>query len=534
MFKVFDTSAFLNRFFFNDIEAVITTNSVLGEIKNREQKQQIDNLIQRGKIHIKEPSERVLKEIQKKALKGLSKTDIEIVALAEELKLELYTDDFMIRKYASDLGIKVKGIAYEMKEKNILDEVYEKIKPTKEELQETKRISKEIIIKLRVASKKLKMPIKKIILAGSSARGTFITNKKDLDFFLLFDLKCSVEDIKIYNEKILKTAFPKVEFWEEYGEHPYLKCRMFNNNIDFVPGFYITKIEQKKSAVDRTPLHLRFLQKYQNEEIKKQVILLKQFLKNNLLYGADQKNNGFSGYLTELFILKFQSFEKVLKAVSNLEKNKYLYIKKPKVMKKFDDYFIFVDPTDENRNVASAVSKKNWQIFNILAKEYLKTPKEIFFFGNNYNQELPKNLLALEIEIEGKTPDVKWGIIKGIAKRLANELNTKHYNIDDYSGIIHKDEGLIVFESKLKDILRGPELKDTKNSKAFRKKHKNTYVKDNRLYCDIKFTRKKLVSETKRTIRYLIEKPKIEIVDYNKLKLTEEELKRIKKDFLKL
>lgn len=532
MQKVFDTSAFLNRFFFHDIDNVITTNSVLGEIKNKEQRMQVENLIQKRKISIQDPSKEIFLQIKKKAPRVLSKTDLEVIALAKELDLELHTDDFLMRKFCNDLKIKVKPVSYALqtKNENILDDVYNKIKPNKEELLLIKKVSKEIISSLNKTLKKEKMPIKKIILAGSSARGTFITNKKDLDIFILFDLSLTVDEIKKYNEMLLNKTFPKTKFREEYGEHPYLKAVISNHNVDFVPGYYITNIKDRKSSVDRTPLHLKFLNKYQSEEIKKQVIILKQFLKNNLLYGADQKNNGFSGYLTEILILKFKTFENVLKELQDLEKNKYIFINKPKVQKKFDDYFVFIDPTDELRNVSSALSKKTLSIFQYLAKNYLENKTIDYFFKDSF-PEINKNVICFELAIKGKTEDSNWGIVKGTAKRLANELNAKHYNVINYSGLIINDKGIIILESKLKDTLRGPELKDQKNSKAFKSKHKKAYIKDNRLYCDIELSKANLIKDSKKIIKHLLNENTKEI-QYSNLKLNPEEIKRIRKDFL--
>ena len=83
----------------------------------------------------------------------------------------------------------------------------------------------------------------------------------------------------------------------------------------------ILKILRKKSSVDRTPLHLEYLNKNQSKE-KKTSYIIKTIFKNNLLYGADQKYNGFSGYLTEVFILKFKTFENCINAFANLENNK--------------------------------------------------------------------------------------------------------------------------------------------------------------------------------------------------------------------
>ncbi len=521
--KVFDTSAFLNRFNFQDFSEIYTTNSVINEILSSENKFIFENLISQKKIKIQDPKKETIINMKKKCPKSLSKTDIEILSLAYELKAELHTDDYMLRKIANDFKLKIKETLYDIKLD--LDKIYNKIKPSEKELKDIENIKNEIIPKIETYAKKNKIPLKKVLLAGSSARGTFIHNSKDMDIFLLFDLSLDINEIKELNESILKNVFQNLEFKEEYGEHPYLKTNYKNQNIDFVPGFYIKNIKNKKSSVDRTPLHLEFLNKHQDKEIKKQVILLKQFLKNNLLYGADQKNNGFSGYLTELFILKYKTFENCLKVFAKIEDNKKITLTDfPK--KKFDDYLIFIDPTDINRNVASAVSKKNWAILEKISKDYLENKSESFFFKSYYNSDLTNNI-TFSINVDANTLDTNWGIIKSIANKLRNELNNKNYNIEKYSGIYSNELGYVILQSKLKNTLRGPLTTDKKNAKAFLKKHPKAFEKNKQLYCDIKFTKKDIIDYTKKVFKKNYPKLKIKLANISEIN----DLNRVKKDF---
>lgn len=533
---VFDSSAFLNRFFFDDIKEVWTTNSVLNEIKNREQKAQVENLIQQRKVKIDEPLEKTFKEIKKKYGKArLSETDFEVIALAKDLDAELHTDDYTMRSVANLLGIKIKGVSLEIPQKNFYQNILAKIMPTKEELSEIKKVEAKIIPKITNASKKLKLPLKTVLLAGSSARGTFIRNKKDLDFFLLFDLKLSVEEIKEQNRKILEEAFPKTDFIEEYGEHPYLKTQLFGVNIDFVPGFFITNISQRKSSVDRTPLHLEYLEKYQTKEHIKETILLKQFLKNNLLYGADQKNNGLPGYLVELFILKFNIFENVLKIISKFPATHPITIANETKIKRFHEPFVFVDPTDPDRNVASAVSKKNWQIFAFLANKYLKNKSEDFFFENIYANyaKITRNTLVLKLSSQKeKTEDTKWGIAKSLLKHCVNELNNRHFNVKTSSSVLYKDFVYLLFTTEYNSIIRGPPVNDPKNAKAFKLKHKDAYEHNGWFYSTKKFTESSFISQVKKTIRQ--QNPNLKNIvseNLNKCYFDEETNKRILKDF---
>jgi tRNA nucleotidyltransferase (CCA-adding enzyme) len=210
-----------------------------------------------------------------------------------------------------------------------------------------------------------------------------------------------------------------------------------------------------------------------------------------------------------------------------------LYINKPKTIKKFDDYLIFVDPTDDNRNVASAVTKKNWLTFSNIAEKYLNSPNKNYFFGDVFTNEIPKNVFAFTIDIKGKTPDSNWGLVKGLSKRLANELTSIHYVVDTHSGLMNKDKGLILLHTEFKDLLNGPPTKDLKNSKAFKKKHKNAYEKAGKLYSEYTFTKDQFIKASKIIINKLMPKSSPKLIDFNKLELSTEEKKRIKKDFLK-
>ena len=125
--KVFDTSAFLNRFNFQDFPKIYTTNSVINEILSSENKHIFENLLNQNKINIQDPKKEAYLLIKKKSPKSLSKTDVEVLALAYELKAELYTDDFMMRKL-QNLKLNIKNVLYDLKLD--LDKIYNKIKPS--------------------------------------------------------------------------------------------------------------------------------------------------------------------------------------------------------------------------------------------------------------------------------------------------------------------------------------------------------------------------------------------------------------------
>jgi len=131
--------------------------------------------------------------------------------------------------------------------------------------------------------------------------------------------------------------------------------------------------------VDRTPFHDEFVRA--NLKAKDEVRLLKQFLTGIGCYGAEAKIEGISGYLCELLVIKYGSFQGVLEAAKNWRVGEVVQINELAIEKeKFRSPLIFIDPVDRNRNVASAMSEEKFSTFIFAAKEFLKRPREEFFF----------------------------------------------------------------------------------------------------------------------------------------------------------
>ena len=111
---VFDTSAFINHLTTNG--HIFTTESVIREVKSSISKLYLSSI----NYFIRRPYSKTIEAIKKVAKKlgdldKLSLTDIEILALAFELKKEgndvtLYSDDYSIQNVASFLQIKFSPI----------------------------------------------------------------------------------------------------------------------------------------------------------------------------------------------------------------------------------------------------------------------------------------------------------------------------------------------------------------------------------------------------------------------------------------
>lgn len=100
-------------------------------------------------------------------------------------------------------------------------------------------------------------------------------------------------------------------------------------------------------------------------------------------YGSEFKVGGFAGYLCELLILHYGTFEETLKAAINWKFGHKIDIEGYGTADKFKDPLIVIDPTDEKRNVGAALRLDRMAEFiNLLAIIYFQITKGLFLsFG---------------------------------------------------------------------------------------------------------------------------------------------------------
>jgi len=202
------------------------------------------------------------------------------------------------------------------KYEKIFKSVLKKIKPSSEQKKQLDNLSKKAMGLVNEKAKKYKA---KAMLVGSITRDTWLPDKKEFDIFILFPPNLKDEKMEELGLEIGKSVISalKGKHTIEYAEHPYVSGLVDGIDIDIVPCFEVECTEKMKSAVDRTPFHVRYIEKNLSLKLSDEVRLLKQFLKVNELYGADAKTLGFSGYVNELLIIKYRSFLNVLKAISD-------------------------------------------------------------------------------------------------------------------------------------------------------------------------------------------------------------------------
>ncbi len=314
----------------------------------------------------------------------------------------------MEKKYGANPGMETQSSIPE----NLKLAVLERIKPSRDERERLLVVQEELVAKVNEAAEQLDAPDVFAKVVGSAARGTWLSGTHDIDIFISFPEETAREELETQGMAIAREIAKGAEHAEDrHAEHPYLNIRFKGFDVDLVPCFRVASASRIKSAVDRTPFHNEFV-KARIGGLEDDVLLMKQFMRGAGVYGSELRTQGFSGYLTELLVIHYGSFENAVQAAGSWKPGKKIDLMKHAEIE-HEEPLVMVDPTDPKRNVAAALSLDKFCMFIDHCREFLKNPALNFFFP-----ELPSPVGDAEIlekmEMRGsgqlavvfKTPDV--------------------------------------------------------------------------------------------------------------------------------
>jgi tRNA nucleotidyltransferase (CCA-adding enzyme) len=387
--------------------------------------------------------------------------------------------------------------------KSIETKVIKKITPDTKEKKQIERVVKALKKQVTKEIRKAKVPIT-LKLVGSIAKDTYLKTSVDIDLFLVFPTTVTRETLQ---KKALAIGRAILEQQEEcYAEHPYVRGVFHGYKTELVPCYKIEFASQKLSAVDRTPLHTRFVKKNLNESQKKEVRLFKQFLKGINCYGAEAEIEGFSGYLCEIMIIKYKTFQQLVENVQYWRHGEILALEEG-TFPNFETPLTFIDPVDPERNVASALSTDKFELFITACKEYIKRPRLTFFFPNKlqpWSREKIKKAIGTNVFVGVKLPKPEiiaenlYPQVRKAVRSIREVCEQYEFTIFDATFSIEKADVYIVLHPKKitlpKTVLHaGPPVILKKNAEEFIQKWYNNprttrkpFEKNKRLYVEIK------------------------------------------------
>ncbi len=318
-------------------------------------------------------------------------------------------------------------------------EVGHRITPSAQFLDRVAQVRVALVERVTAAARARSSPLVRALVAGSAARGTFLQDRLDVDLFLLFPPDLSRDRLREEGLALGRAVLSNPE--TRYAEHPYLRGTFEGFTVDAVPGFAITDPSHPLSPVDRTPFHQEYLSARETPELVGQVRLAKQFFRSLGVYGSEARTEGFSGYLVELLVIRFGSLRGVLGAARDwrvpvrlAEPGKEPPRLPPEVA------LVLADPVDPNRNVASALSRRNLGLFILAAGAYLDQPSERFFEPRP-NAPLSKEAAAAIVRARGThvtvavlprpdlVDDTLYPQVRKAARAVADELARSEFAV---------------------------------------------------------------------------------------------------------
>jgi tRNA nucleotidyltransferase (CCA-adding enzyme) len=371
----------------------------------------------------------------------------------------------------------------------VLAGVREKIKPRPEDRENVMRVVDGIKrnIEREAMARGLKVRVE---VEGSLAKDTWIATDRDIDLFIIFPRGTPKDALKDVGLQLAKSGAG--EGWRlGFAEHPYVEATVGGYKMDIVPSVEIGEGERPVTAVDRTPLHTKFVLSKLDERMRDDVRLLKQFMKGVGVYGAELKVGGFSGYLCELLVINYGSFRGVLEEAAKWRGRTVIdymkYYREGEAEQVFDSPLIIIDPVDRRRNAAAAVSIQCYATFIAAAGRFLEKPGIEYFFPTKEEADALKvlerirergvSLVAVKVGCPKLPSDVLWGEIQRSLMKTAGLLERYDFRVLDQKAWSDEEKHLVFIlelESRMLragKIRQGPKVWYHEDAKRFLEKH---------------------------------------------------------------
>lgn len=352
--------------------------------------------------------------------------------------------------------------------------------PTKSEASKLTKIAQEAkrLVENRVASLD---EVVDVIFGGSFAKGTWLRGDADIDIFVKIKPSVSVERFEVLGKSIGQEALKKHKPKLRYSDHPYVEAFVRGIRVNVVPCY---NVEQGKwqSAADRSPFHIEYISSNFDDEKRMQARLLKKFFKGVGIYGAEISTGGFSGYVSEVLVLKYGSFENVLRAAADMQDRQVIAAGDydSDIVKGFRSPVIIIDPVDSRRNLGTAISPESVGRFVLAARAFLASPSlQIFREKNKHakaSAKLYPNVLVVEFTHKERSPDIIWGQLKRSLNAMAKQLEIADFIVLRSSCIT--DEKTSAALAFLLESITLPPYTKRKGPQVFRRKDTVSFISE--------------------------------------------------------
>ena len=381
--------------------------------------------------------------------------------------------------------------------KQVLKEELMKISLSNNELSDLNQRANEIVKK--ISNGKIQA-----FIGGSLAKGTLMKkNVQDIDIFVIFEK----EEDTLTLENILKKN--KFDYKMIHGSRDYFHIEQEDVIFEIIP---VLKLDGEPANITDSSLsHVKFVKKQinKNKKLADEIKIAKAFCYAQNVYGAESYIKGFSGYALELLVIYFGGFEKFLKGIVKLSKDKIVidsekqFKNKQQIMQELNESklqspIVVVDPTYKYRNATAGLSKETFEIFLDSAKKFLKAPSLKFFEKVEVNSEKLKKeamkkkakFIEIHFRTEKQEGDIAGTKMKKFFDFIVSGLERKEQRVllkaFDYKEGQDAVGYLGVKENNEIEV-RGPPKKNKEAVESFKRVRKKIYFKK-----DIAFAKEKI------------------------------------------
>src|SRR5215211_3945432 len=321
-----------------------------------------------------------------------------------------------------------------------------------------------------------------VVFGGSFAKGTWLPDYADIDIFVKIKPSLSIYKFEQMGREIGSKALKNFDPKLRYSDHPYVEAIVKGIRVNVVPCY---DVEQGKwqSAADRSPFHTQYISSHFDDGKRKQARLLKKFFKSVGIYGAEISTEGFSGYVSEVLVLKYSSFENILREAANWHERQIIAVcgYDPDFVKTFSNPLTIIDPVDSRRNLGSAISPESVAKFILAARAFLGNPSLMFFkegekkyLQRSSNKLLLPNVLVVDFSHEKKSPDIIWGQLKRSTNAIAKQLELAHFVVLRSSCVTDEEKSAAL--AFLLESITLPAYSKKKGPEIFRKKDTASFL----------------------------------------------------------
>ncbi len=383
--------------------------------------------------------------------------------------------------------------------------VLAKIKPTSAQKAEFLRISSEFISLLQ----KCAGSQAHVILGGSGAKDTWLAMSHDADVFVVFDRGMYASKSLELSDIVqgwMKKAFKSLVVERIHGSRDYFGVMFEGIRFEVVPIIGISDATEALNITDISPLHSIWVGK-KGRALVDDIRLAKQFCRAQGVYGAESHIRGFSGYILEILIVHYGSFEKFMLAAAKWKmpvicdvegyypkKTVFFELNKSKLQSPL----IVIDPVDKSRNASAALSDEKFFSFIASAKKWVKSHDLSMFETVPLSVEVlrkahkksSKNgvMLAIEVRLfEGKDDIVGVKVLKA-QEHIERALI--HFGVHEKGCVFEGKRAIMWFMLNAAELPEyfeqvGPPVDKIKFVEEFKKEHPHFVIRDGVLFARV-------------------------------------------------